>query len=632
MTSHTATSLPSNAEAASPRDLSKAADIYDRLVAIERSGLAPKERAEAFLAAVSQSFNCLAASMTIGVSGDEFDPRFARPTEGIAAWTGTLDTIALEARSHAKSIARLFGRDAGTPEFAIIACPIDSAGRDPFGGIAILVRCAAIPDAERLQLHLRSACVQAAGMLARPSVARRPGIEMDDIARVYNKAGQFSSLHEFAYAITNAARQRFNCEQAAMGWIRPSGRVRLLCISGLDTIKKRSPGVQHIEQAMGECLDLAQPVVGQAADKWEDAGFAQSGKLHNRWRTATNSACVLSIPVIAGEEIVAVVSFRRSPDQPFDADDVEAVSKLLAPLAGALPLVDRATTGLLPHARHSVASVAGWMLHRGSKRKRLAIAAAAVGAAWLLASSSSYRVNAPATVTAERERVVAAPIQGTVAEVLIRSGDRVVEGTPLFRMDTTELIAQRNELRADLAATEVRLRNALALDDPSSAAIASAERFAHSVRLESIDARIESAEVRSPVTGTVFGPELDDAAGQVVAAGHPMFSIAEEGALTLEIHVPESRVADLQPGSPVRFASHARPEEARVTTLRNLAPAAAPRDGVQVFIADAVLPTDLDWVRPGMEGVAIIDAGERPNWWIASHGILDVARLRFWID
>ena len=33
-----------------------------------------------------------------------------------------------------------------------------------------------------------------------------------------------------------------------------------------------------------------------------------------------------------------------------------------------------------------------------------------------------------------------------------------------------------------------------------------------------------------------------------------------------------------------------------------------------------------------MEGVAIIDAGMHPNWWIALHRVIDAARLNFWID
>jgi len=129
--------------------------------------------------------------------------------------------------------------------------------------------------------------------------------------------------------------------------------------------------------------------------------------------------------------------------------------------------------------------------------------------------------------------------------------------------------------------------------------------------------------------GVVWYPVLNH---QQIASGQPLCAIAEAGALSLELRIPESRVADLEPGGRIRFASHARPESPGRTTLDRVAPAAVQREGKPVFIGEAGLPDDLDWLRPGMEGVAIVEVGERPNWWLATHRIVDAARLRFWID
>ena len=606
-------------------------DLYTRISSIERDHPAPRDRAKEFLCAVVESLGCLAGALTLGVCGEEFDLRQMGDNEGLAAWVGTLDTIALEVRSHAKTTARLFGKDASAPEYAVIACPIDLAGRDPFGGVAVLVKCGDVPEAERLQLHLRSVCLHAAGLLSKPAAKRSAAIEMDDIARVYNRAGQFSSLHEFAYAITNAARQRFNCDQASMGRYQ-GGKIKLLCVSGLDTIKKRSPGVHRIEQAMGECADLARPIVGQPRDTWDETMFAEEGKLHLRWRTSVNNACVLSVPILAEEEVVGVLSFRRSADQPFDGDDLDALNKLLAPLAGAVPLVARSTLGLHRHTVLSAKESAGWMFARGSNRKRIAVLVAAAGLTWFMAVPSSYHINTSAVVIADHERIISAPSDGMIAEVVAGSGDFVEKGRVLFRMDTTDLVAEERGLRAEIDATTVRLNNAIADDNPGGAAIAHSERVAQKIRLAQARRGIEESVIRAPVTGVVIGPALSDAQGTRVSKGQPVLSIAEDGALSLELSVPEGRVASIEPGSRVRFASHARPESPGMTDLARVAPAAVQRKGKQVFIAEAGLPSELDWLRPGMEGVAIIDAGKRPNWWLATHRILDAARLRFWID
>jgi RND family efflux transporter MFP subunit len=609
----------------------KPLDLFTAITAIERQSLPPRERAAAFLEAVCASLGCLAGSLSVALGGEEAEFRHLSETEGANAWIGTLNAAGLEARSHARSIARLFGKDSGIPEFAVIACPIDFPGRDPFGGVAVLVRCPDIPEAERLQLHLRSACLHASSMLAKPAASRRSTVEMDDIARVYARAGQFHNLHEFAYTIANSARQRFNCDQSSLGRV-DRGRIRLLCISGLDQIKRRSPGVHLIEQAMGECADAQQPMIAQPAENWDDADFAERGRLHERWRAATGGACVLSLPIRSGEEVVAVTSFRRAADQPFDADDIDALEKLLAPLAGAIPLVRRATRGLGAHASESARALAGWALGRNSVRKKAVLLLGGAGLVAFTLAPSTFRVSTAAAIVAQREHTVAAPEAALVSELLVRAGQRVERGDLLATLDTSLLRVEQEQLDAEIDAAEIRVSRGVAEGNPAAASLAQAEARALRVRRAGLEARLERASVRAPVDGIVLGTDLGELPGRRVAAGQPLLTIAEGGEISLELRVPEHAVTDLVPGARVRFASHARPEAPAETTLERVAPAAEQRDGRRVFIAEAAMPEGTDWLRPGMEGVATVDAGERPNWWIATHRLIDFARMNFWIE
>ena len=633
----TKTTIPAPTHASPAGEAEQTPDLFSRIASIDRRSLPPRERAEEFLKALSESLGFIATTISIGITGDEFDLRETQDRDGLAPWIGTLQNAALEARSHSRSIARVYGKDAANPEYAVIACPIDSAGRDPFGGVAGLVRCRESANAERLKLHLRSACLQAAGVLAKPAKTKSRGVEMSDVARVFTKAGQYTSVHEFAFAITNAARQRFNCDLAAMGSVS-GGKVRLLCISGLDQIKKRSPGVRAIEQAMGECLDAGTPLIAQRQDSWNDSEAAQTGALHERWRLSTNGAAVLSLPIHAGDPaspdsaVAAVVSFRRAADQPFDADDIEAARKLLAPLAGAVPLVARATRSLPAHASIAASDAARWAVAPRSLRKKAVAAAAIAGAAWFATASSHYRISTPAAVVAEREHVIASPAGAIVSSVLARAGQRVNAGDTLATLDTAELRLERAELAAEIDSAALRLAASIAENDPAQASIAKAEQSSLATRLLAVEDRIDRSVITAPVAGIVIGQELADLRGRRVAEGEPLLTIAEAGSLSLELRVPESRVADLEPGVPVRFASHSRPETPGHTTLARIAPAAVQREGSPVFLGEATLPDDLDWLRPGMEGVASIDAGEKPNWWIATHRIIDTARLNFWID
>lgn len=607
----------------------KPSDLLAGISAIERESGSVREKADAFLRVVTEHFGCLSGCLTVGIAGDEVELVRNGDVEGADKWRANLQSTALEARSRASSIARLFGSD-DTPLHAVIACPIDNAGRDPFGAISILVRCSSVTQAERIQLHLRAACLQIATVLTQKKSSRGV-VEMSDIARVYTRAAQFSTIQQFAYTITNSARQRFNCDQAAMGLIR-NDKLRVVCISGLDTVKLRSPGVLKIEQAMGECVDARCPMVAQPRDRWEDSSLAEEGLLHQAWRASVNGASVLSIPIDAGDGPIAVVSFRRSGEEPFDADDIEAANKLFVPLAGAIPLVTQATQSLPTHASQSVRSAVQWCAGPNTIRRKVVLLFALILIAWAATGTRMYRVSVPAVIIAQHEKIVAAPFDGKVASVLVRNGDRVEADQAILVMDTTALELEHHRLQAELSNARLRLSGEVAGSNPAAASIAQGELRSINTRVKRILSQIEDATVRAPHAGIVMAPELADLPGRVIATGEAIASVAENDSMLLELHVPQNRVSDLIEGNRLRFASHARPELPGFSSLGKLAPSSVERNGESVFIAEAVLPDDQTWLRPGMSGVALVEVGDRSNWWLAFHRVVDAARLRFWFD
>ena len=62
-----------------------------------------------------------------------------------------------------------------------------------------------------------------------------------------------------------------------------------------------------------------------------------------------------------------------------------------------------------------------------------------------------------------------------------------------------------------------------------------------------------------------------------------------------------------------------------------MVPAAEATGSRKAFRVEAALELDRPWVRAGIEGVARIDAGSRPAWWVCFHRFTDWLRLRLWI-
>lgn len=73
------------------------------------------------------------------------------------------------------------------------------------------------------------------------------------------------------------------------------------------------------------------------------------------------------------------------------------------------------------------------------------------------AGEAVLHVDAPATLFARQESVVAARLTAPVVELLARKGDRVAAGQVLARLESRDLEAQRNEARAAVGDAEATL-------------------------------------------------------------------------------------------------------------------------------------------------------------------------------
>jgi len=607
------------------------ADIFAALSRVGSGGAAPRQRVAEVAQAFRASYSAAGVYIVASVAGEDFE--ITEPSGDPLAdeWARTLRPASLEANAHGTRVARVYGGAGGAPEAVVLAAPLAAGSGGPLGGVAIACGCASRDHAERLLAHFRGACAQAAGVLTGPGPAKETKASHDELARVFSKAGEYESLTRFAYAATNAIRSKLGCDQAALGVV-DRGRVSVRCVSGLDEVNRRSPGVHRMQQAMAECADRCAAVITQPGDRWDTEGRGIASPLHERWRGAAGGACVASLPILAGDRVVAVLSLRRPEHRPFTQGEIETTTKLIEPLGGALPLVAEATRSATSRAARQCRRGVVWAAKPGSWGRKLLLLLVGAAVAWIAIGDTTYRVTVPASVIAEREHAVAAPIAGRIERVLVKAGQTVTAGDTVAVFDTSDLDLELRQVEADLARALAGLNASAGEGEISSAAVAAADSRALRARRDLLRERIERAVIAAPTDGLVVGDRPELLAGRFVAVGDPLFTIADSSGFSLELRVPDGVITDVAHGAAVRFASHARPEDPGRTTLAEVQPVATERDGKRVFVASAALPTDQPWLRPGMEGVAMVEVGDRPIWWIATHRVVDAARLNFWIE
>jgi multidrug resistance efflux pump len=183
-------------------------------------------------------------------------------------------------------------------------------------------------------------------------------------------------------------------------------------------------------------------------------------------------------------------------------------------------------------------------------------------------------------------------------------------------------------VRAEQKSLRLEVDQAIARGDRPAATFANASLKTMAVREELIGWKIKQAEIRAQADGLIVKGDLEERIGQVVSMGEPLLQIAT-GESYVELRIPERAAAMVHNGASGHFACAAKPNVRVNCRIERVLPASEIIDQKNVFVAETEVDEPPKWLRIGMEGVAKIDAGWQPVWWIAFHPIID--KIQLWI-
>lgn len=184
--------------------------------------------------------------------------------------------------------------------------------------------------------------------------------------------------------------------------------------------------------------------------------------------------------------------------------------------------------------------------------------AGAVLAVAVLAWPVRQSALAPGEVVACTPMIAAPPIDGVVAEILVRPNQAVAPQTPLFRLDGRLLRSQAEVAAKALAGARAELLHASqkAFDDPDSKAelarlkslVAEKEAEAHYY-----DGVLERAEIRADRPGIAVFADAADWIGKPVRVGERVMSVVDPADVCLKLHLPVDDAMDVPVGAAVSF-------------------------------------------------------------------------------
>ena len=210
-------------------------------------------------------------------------------------------------------------------------------------------------------------------------------------------------------------------------------------------------------------------------------------------------------------------------------------------------------------------------------------------------------VNAVGTILADASALLRAELPGQILQLHFEDGQQVRKGAALFTIEATVLEAEVNEARANVEQSEAAYNRAKELieDKLISATDFDTARANYNVgvaRLYSSEARLSKAIIRAPFAGTVGLRRTN--VGDYATIGQELVDVVRLNPLRVDFSVPETLLAQIQPGQTIRVSVGAYAGEFFAGTITAIAPQ-IDVSGHSVTIR-ARLPNEDLKLRPGL--------------------------------
>ena len=506
---------------------------------------------------------------------------------------------------------------------AQIGYPIEVAGT-LHGAVVLDIKPSTDADLQRIlrMVHWSSAWLvdyfRQAMVRERDARVSHLGAALDLITTAMRGHG----LKQSALAVVNEISTKLACDRVSIGLDR-KGRIAVEAISNTAIFDPRMSLVRVIADAMEEALDLDNTVLWPAGPDDENGALA-----HTELARELKDVAICSVPLRDDGRLVGVLTLERGSGAPFDTVTVElcrAFADLLGPILALKRDNERGVATLVRNRVSEAVEVLVGPRHPGVK---LLTGLAAAVLLFLAFASGPYRVGARTVVEGAVQRAVVAPYDGHIAQSFVRAGDIVRSGQELVRLEDRDLKLEFARLSAEREQNERKSRQALASSDRGEMMVSAARIAQTDAELSLVREKLERAALVAPFDGVVVSGDLSQLLGTPIDQGKLLFQISPLNAYRVVLEVDERDIAAVALGQTGELTLSGLPGQSLPFSVQQITPVASQQEGRNFFRVEARLEGDADRVRPGMEGVGKINAGERRLIWIWTHALVDW--LRFW--
>lgn len=238
-----------------------------------------------------------------------------------------------------------------------------------------------------------------------------------------------------------------------------------------------------------------------------------------------------------------------------------------------------------------------------------------------------YHAHTSVLLSPTTRRIIDAPFEGILLRTDAKSGDLVEAGQVLAAMDDQPLTLELSRLKSE--ETRVRKQHEIDLAQGEVAKSQLAELRLNELKasIELVQSRLRQSQIVSPISGVIISQDLDDVQHSPVTLGQPLYEVAPLNEIRAEIEVPAHQASELYVGQDVDIWIEDGGSRKRSGKIKRIAPRTQLRNGRNVVLCELLLDNDSAALRPGMEGHAAIDSGQKTIGWVLFHRLWDRGRV-----
>lgn len=372
--------------------------------------------------------------------------------------------------------------------------------------------------------------------------ATAPSQPLVEFVRLEASVRSAGTIAELGFVIANQTHRLVSYRQAFFCSYNGSS-LTLETISGLAGIDRNSPFHDWFSTLCKHLTaqNLIQTTTSLTPDHIPD-------KLRDEWEQWLPEFLLL-VPIMNRENLpVALLLLAR--DDSFSEQEQQTLQALTAVYGHALSALQHSNPGY----QHIFRPLTG-------RRIQLTLAALLIGALFIPVRQSSLGT---AEVTPLAYNSIAAPLDGVIANILVKPNEHVQKGKILFRLDDTTV---RNKLESahrtmGVARTEAFLSYQKSFSDPQSRSEIATQEAKVREKGSTISYMREmmmKMEVRAPADGIVLFGDPADWEGKPVVTGERVMTLADEKSAGITIWLPAADAISLEQGRRVRLFLHTNP-------------------------------------------------------------------------